>query len=248
MEYSEENSSTLPEYHSSLTVLHQLDEFWFYGNILKDDINPKLCLSSPGISPYRSIEMVEKKKLLCGDDSEEERRKKKDREEDEEPIASSSASNLSFSLNFNKNMPCSRFASLIPLSESEANKEEECDMQKPSSSSSSSATTTTSIQHCPNVIVSQHEVYIPSPFLLKSLTRIFRHFNQICRYKIMETRLLSDDASFHRHTVFNIMFPMQYLPALWNLMIEHYELMLSENISTLYTLTHTKSFRSFRHL
>ena len=166
MEYSEENSCTLPEYHSSLTVLHQLDEFWFYGNILKDDINPKLCLSSPGISPYRSIEMVEKNKLFCGDDSEEERRKMKQSEEDEGPTASSATSNLSFSLNFNKNMPCSRFASLISLSKSEANKEEECHIETPASSSA----TTTSIQHCPNVIVSQREVYIPSLFLLKSLT------------------------------------------------------------------------------
>lgn len=62
--------STLPENHSALSLLHQLDHFWFRDNILcapsfcsclpfRPPSSPPRCPSSPQREPFRSIELAQ---------------------------------------------------------------------------------------------------------------------------------------------------------------------------------------------
>lgn len=50
-------SNTLPEHYSALSVMQQLDHFWFRDNILK--LRVGVMSTSSILSPYRSIELME---------------------------------------------------------------------------------------------------------------------------------------------------------------------------------------------
>ena len=155
MEYSDESRNTLPEYHSSLNLLQQLDDFWFYGSILKDNTrNPAINFPLLDIRPYRSIEMIEKK-VFCGDGEEA--------AEGRGAITSSSALGFCLNAKFGAYLPCARFEPMITMSRDEWRiREEEHPIRIRSSSAETIATTAaTTVQHCLDApAMSQLEVHI----------------------------------------------------------------------------------------